>query len=258
MEEYIVVIPARLKSSRLPGKPLIDILGTSMIKRTYDQCVKAVDRDLVYVATDSEEISSHCQDHGIQVLMTSSAALTGTDRVCEAARMVKARYYINVQGDEPVFNPADLVKIVEAVKSSENIIYNGYASIRTQKDFYSLSIPKVVLKPDGDLLYMSRSPIPGNKEGTFSRGLKQVCLYAFPSEALERFSQSGKTPMEAEEDIEILRFLELGFEVKMIELSSQSISVDVPEDVARVERYLRESQRFSSSKKRKGQKIRQS
>lgn len=258
MEEYIVVIPARLKSSRLPGKPLITILGTSMIRRTYDQCIKAVDKHLVYVATDSEKISNHCRDHGMQVLMTSSAALTGTDRVAEAAQKVKAKYYINVQGDEPIFNPADLLKMVEAVKSSENTIFNGYAEIRRQKDFFSLSIPKVVLKPDGDLLYMSRAPIPGNKKGTFSRGFKQVCLYAFPGQALERFSQSGKTPLEAEEDIEILRFLELGFNVKMIELSSSSFSVDLPEDVARVERFLRESDNFSPTKTRMDRKVRQS
>ena len=110
---YIVVIPARYDSTRLPGKPLVDIAGKTMIQRVYEQCIKAVKANLVYVATDDDRIRSACESFGAQVVMTSSKCLTGTDRVAEVSRKIDARYYINVQGDEPLFNPADIKLLVD-------------------------------------------------------------------------------------------------------------------------------------------------
>jgi len=241
MKDYIVVIPARLQSIRLPEKPLIEIMGKSIIQRTYEQCLKAVDKELIYVATDSERIFSHCEIHGIKVLMTSDKALTGTDRICEVARKIKAKYYINVQGDEPVFNPEDIKIIIEKIKylKDNSLIFNGFTSIKSESEFFSPSVPKVVFKPNGELLYMSRSPIPGNKSQIFNKSWRQVCIYAFPYDALLNFSKVKKTSLEEEEDIEILRFLELNYKVQMIELSSQSIPVDLPEDIIKVENFLK-------------------
>ena len=106
--KYILVIPARYQSSRFPGKPLIDIDGKSMIKRVYEQCVKAVDPSLIYVATEDQRIKEHCEKNSIQCLITSNNCLTGTDRVGEVAKMIEADYYINIQGDEPlVHRPKD-------------------------------------------------------------------------------------------------------------------------------------------------------
>lgn len=239
MKNFIVVIPARLKSTRLPEKPLIEIFGKSIIQRTYEQCLKAVDKNLIFVATDSRRIYEHCTSLGIQTLMTSNVALTGTDRVFEVASKIKAKYYINVQGDEPVINPEDIKKVIENLDFSKEAIINGYTSIEDEKEYLSRSTPKVVFKPNGNLLYMSRSPIPGNKTGNFRKGWRQVCIYAFPFKPLQHFSTGKKTPLEEEEDIEILRFLELNYEVKMLELSAQSIPVDLPDDVLKVEEYLR-------------------
>lgn len=239
MKDFIVVIPARLQSTRLPEKPLIEIMGKSIIQRTYEQCLKAVNRDLVYVATDSERIFDHCKSLGIQTVMTSSDALTGTDRVYEVATQVRAKYYINVQGDEPVINPNDIKKVIKSLDPNKEVIINGYTAINNEKEYRSLSTPKVVFQPDGNLLYMSRSPIPGNKSGHFIKAWRQVCIYAFPYQALEKFSSVKKTPLEGLEDIEILRFLELGYKVNMLELSSQSIPVDLPEDILKVEDYLK-------------------
>lgn len=240
MKDYIVVIPARLKSTRLPEKPLIEIMGKSIIQRTYEQCLKAVEEELVYVATDSDRIYKHCEELGMNVLMTSDKALTGTDRVSEVAKSIKAKYYINVQGDEPVFNPEDIKTLLAKIKlfSDDSIIINGFAPIKTENEFNSPSVPKVVFRPNGDLLYMSRSPIPGNKTLKFNKAWRQVCIYAFPYEALMNFSSVEKTLLEEEEDIEILRFLELNYTVKMIELSSQSIPVDLPEDILKVEKFI--------------------
>jgi len=238
MYDYIIVIPARLKSTRLPNKPLIKILGKSLIQRTYEQCVKAVDPRLIYIATDSKIVEGHCRQFGAQVLMTSKNALTGTDRVFEVAKSINAKYYINVQGDEPIFNPDDIKYFIENLDFQKETILNGYTTIQSEEQFKSNSIPKVVFKPNGDLLYMSRSSIPGNKKGEFIKAWRQVCIYAFSYNALEKFNSVGKTLLEQYEDIEILRFLELNMNVKMIQLSSHSIAVDVQEDIIKVENYL--------------------
>lgn len=238
--EIVLVIPARYRSSRLPGKPLVNILGKSLVQRTFEQCLKAFDGNKIVIATDDTRIEEHCRDFGASVLMTSGNCLTGTDRVAEAARIVKADYYINVQGDEPLFNPEDIVKVIATSVHHPTDVINGYCAIKEEELYVSKSIPKVVFRPDGRLLYMSRSPIPGNKAGNFVKSWRQVCIYGFPPKALEDFSRlKTKTPLENEEDIEILRFLEMGYEIRMIEMSDESIAVDNPEDVAKVEAKLR-------------------
>jgi 3-deoxy-manno-octulosonate cytidylyltransferase (CMP-KDO synthetase) len=239
--EYIVVIPARYKSTRFPGKPLIDINGKSMLLRTYQQCLKAVDASLIFVATEDQRIVDHCKEFGMQVILTSDNCLTGTDRIAEVATMVHADYYINVQGDEPLFNPNDIVKIISLLKAYNGEVLNGYCAIDNERQYHSVSVPKVVFRPNGKLLYMSRSGIPGNKNSAFVKAWRQVCIYAFPAVALKDFSsRTNKTILEAEEDIEILRFLELDYDVRMIELSNESIAIDNPEDVAEVLAKLQE------------------
>lgn len=235
MKSYVVVIPARLASTRLPNKPLIDIAGKSLIERTWGQVIKAVAKEKVFVLTDDELIISHCQAKGIQAMLTSKDCLTGTDRVAEFAKHHHFDYYINVQGDEPLMNPNDIGDVISALDNVEEEIINGYAVIDNESDFRSLTIPKVVFRPDGRLLYMSRGAIPNNKKDEFIKAFKQVCVYAFPKKALLKFaSEKNKTHLEEIEDIEILRFLELGYDVKMIKLSSDSIAVDVPEDIEKV------------------------
>lgn len=233
---YCVIIPARYQSTRLPGKPLVDICGTPMIVRTYQQCIKACPAEKVYVATDDDRIREVCESNGIQYIMTSSDCLTGTDRVAECANYLDADVFINVQGDEPLFNPKDLEILISNIEKYPGEIVNGYCEITNEVFFRSSSVPKVVFRPDGRLLFMSRAAIPSNKELGFEKAWRQVCAYAFPREALKDFSSlSQKTQLESIEDIEILRFLELGWEVRMIELSSESVAVDTPDDVKRAE-----------------------
>jgi 3-deoxy-manno-octulosonate cytidylyltransferase (CMP-KDO synthetase) len=235
MKSYVIVIPARLASTRLQNKPLIDIAGKSLIERTWCQVIKAVAKEKVYVLTDDKLIVSHCQAKGIQVIMTSKDCLKGTDRVAEFAKNHHYDYYINVQGDEPLMNPNDISNVISALDDVKEEIINGYTIIDDESDFRSLTIPKVVFRPDGRLLYMSRGAIPHNKKNIFIKAYKQVCVYAFPKKALLEFaSEIKKTDLEEIEDIEILRFLELGYDVKMLKLSSDSIAVDVPEDIDKV------------------------
>jgi 3-deoxy-manno-octulosonate cytidylyltransferase (CMP-KDO synthetase) len=237
----IIVIPARMQSSRLQGKPLIDISGQTLIQRTYNQCLKAFPKERIYVATDDKQIEDHCKANDMQVVMTSPDCLTGTDRVAEVAEQIESDYYINVQGDEPLMNPQDILDTEAAIQKYRGEVINGYAKVSDEYHYKSLSIPKLVFRPDGRLLYMSRSPIPGNKTGDFEASWRQICVYAYPKSALRDFVAHGKkTPLESMEDLEILRFLELGYEVRMIPLSSDSIAVDVPEDVERVKLKLNE------------------
>jgi 3-deoxy-manno-octulosonate cytidylyltransferase (CMP-KDO synthetase) len=238
---YCVIIPARYQSTRLPGKPLIDLCGIPMIVRTYQQCIKACPAEKVFVATDDERIRETCESNGMQVIMTSSNCLTGTDRIAECAKYIDADVFINVQGDEPLFNPQDLKLLISNLGKYPGEILNGYCEISEEDFFRSGSIPKVVFRPDGRLLFMSRASIPSNKEHGFDKAWRQVCAYAFPREALKDFSSvSKKTKLENIEDIEILRFLELGWEVRMLELSSDSIAVDNPDDIQRVEAAIHE------------------
>lgn len=238
--KYLVVIPARFQSSRLPGKPLVDIHGKSMLQLTYEQCIQVVAKEHVFVATDNQAIFDHCLGLDIQVAMTSPDCLTGTDRIAEFSKKHDADVYINVQGDEPLMNPQDILKVIEAATKHPNEVINGYCEFDDVKSYHSLTIPKVVFRPDGRLLYMSRSPIPGNKTGDFKKSWRQICVYSFPKKALEDFaSVEHKTVLEQEEDIEILRFLEMDYEVRMIELSSDSIAVDTPEDLEIVRNILK-------------------
>jgi 3-deoxy-manno-octulosonate cytidylyltransferase (CMP-KDO synthetase) len=237
--KFAVVIPARHASSRLPGKPLVKLCGVEMIVRTYRRCAEAVSPDLIHVATDDARIAEVCRSAGIQCLMTSSDCLTGTDRVAEAAARLDADVFINVQGDEPVFNPEDLRALIAAAARYPGEVINGYCVIEDEALFRSGSTPKVVTRPDGRLLYMSRAPIPTGKGHEFSGAWRQVCAYAFPRAALEAFASCReKTRLERVEDIEILRFLELGMEVRMIPMSDVSVAVDQPGDIARAERAI--------------------
>ena len=238
--KYIVVIPARYKSKRLPGKPLINIGGLPMIVRTYNQCAKVVNKDKIIVATDSLKIKNVCDKYNIKTIITSNKCLTGTDRVAEVAKKIKCNFYINVQGDEPFFNPNDLKILIKEAEKKQKEVINGYTEIKEKKLFINSSIPKVVFDKKGYLLYMSRGPIPSNKALKFKKAWRQICAYSFPRNALIDFKKTkNKTTIESLEDIEILRFLEKGYKVKMIRMSNKSLSVDNIEDLEKAKIYLK-------------------
>jgi 3-deoxy-manno-octulosonate cytidylyltransferase (CMP-KDO synthetase) len=236
---YAIVIPARYKSSRYPGKPLIDLVGKSMIQRVWEQCSKAVGSQHVYIATDDDRILQHCASFTDNIVMTNEDCLTGTDRVAEVAFKLNLDYVINVQGDEPIIDPAAILAVKSAYEAHPDTVINAMSTITSEDEYSSLTIPKVVASPTGKLFYMSRSPIPGNKDNNFNWAWKQVCIYAFPSEALKKFAQqTHKTPLEEQEDIEILRFLEMGINVQMVKVDSGTIAIDTPVDREKVIRIL--------------------
>ena len=236
----LIVIPARYQSTRLPGKPLIDLCGQSMIRRTYMNCILALNKTNIYVATDDERIQEHCKKNNMNVIMTSQNCITGTDRVCEFSEKIDADIYINVQGDEPLLDPKDIEAVIEASKRNPQHIISAMHPLHNEDEYRSLSTTKVVTTLNNELLYASRAPIPSNKLSSFSMAKKHIGIFAFPKQALSDFAHvTTKTPLEEKEDIEILRFLELGHPVRMVELLRPSLSVDTPEDIKKVEEILR-------------------
>tara|TARA_B110000211_G_C14068753_1_gene548923 strand:+ start:1426 stop:2169 length:744 start_codon:yes stop_codon:yes gene_type:complete len=237
-----IIIPARYGSSRYRGKPLIKILGRELVLRVADVCAKTVGRKNLYIATDSKKIEKRVKEENFKTIMTSSRCLTGTDRVAEASKNINAKIFINVQGDEPLINSRDIKTVIKAKRKFPNHIICGYDKIHKLQDPKNLNLPKVVINSKQELIYISRSLIPGSKRMIKNKNyLKQVCIYAFNKKELKSFfSLNKKSKIEEIEDIEILRFLHLGYKIKMVKLNSNSVAVDEIKDVKKVEKILKQ------------------
>ena len=175
--------------------------------------------------------------------MTSEDHLTGTDRVAEASNYVEADIYVNVQGDEPLVNPNDIKKIInEKVKGGKDVI-KGYCELSDFEKPENVNIPKIIFSDNSYLVYASRSVIPGSKQKIEKKIYKAVCIYAFDKNNLNDFLSYGKkSKLEEVEDIEILRFLELGTNVRMVETEGNSLAVDVPSDIYEIEKFLKDKE----------------
>ena len=238
----IIVIPARYRSSRFPGKPLVKLLGKPMIIWVAELSSKAVGKENVYIATDDSKIQKTVIQMGYNVVMTSKNCLTGTDRLAEVAKKIEADIYINVQGDEPLVDPTDIQKVIDLKKQYPNDVINGYTKMEKDEDPQSLSKPKIIFTEDKRMVYISRQPLPGFKDPKYTSKVyyKQVCIYAFNREELLTFGNFGrKSKLEESEDIEIIRFLEWGKTIRLVETQPKSLAVDVPEDVKNVEDILK-------------------
>jgi len=235
-----VVIPARFASSRFPGKPLVKLLGKSLVIWVAELSARAVGSDNVFIATDSEDIANEVTYEGFKTIMTSVDALTGTDRVAECVENLNYDIFVNVQGDEPLVDPNDINKAILLKMNNPNKIVNGYAYLNQNENPKNTNIPKVVTNESNSLLYISRAAIPLSKNITAKISYKkQVCIYAYSSSELTEFKGLGrKSDLELVEDIEILRFFEFRKEILMFECQSGSYAVDVPADVSVVEQEL--------------------
>lgn len=236
------IIPARYQSSRYPGKPLVKLLGKPMILWVCEIVESALGRDNTYVATENEGIKQVVEEAGFKAIMTSDKCLTGTDRIYEASLQIEADIYLNVQGDEPLLDVKDINNVIETKRLYPKAIANGMKELTENEDPHDVNIPKVLVNKHNDLIYMSRLAIPGIKarKDIIPRYLKQVCIYAFTAEELDKYAKvNKKAEFEAFEDIEILRFFDLNIPIKMVETISNSLAVDVPEDVEKVEVEMR-------------------
>lgn len=235
-----VIIPARFKSSRFPGKPLAKINGKEMILHVCEKAELAVGKDNVYVATENRNIAKVVAESGFNYIMTSDSCLTGTDRVAEASLEIDYDIYVNLQGDEPMVNPEDIKKAIQEKKDNFSYVINCSSNLSHLEDVESNKIPKLVIDNNGVLIYASRGRIPFQKDGSTDsvNFLKQVCIYCYNKNELKSFASNTKTDLEFHEDIEILRFLEKGMKVKILNLNSFSLAVDFPEDILEVEKCL--------------------
>lgn len=238
----VVIIPARYASSRYPSKPLVPLLGKPLILWVAELSARAVTQDNVYIATEDERIFNIVEEAGFKAVMTTDKALTGTDRLAEAAEQIDADIYINVQGDEPLVDSEDILKVRDKKVSNMGSVINGFSWVGANEDPHSVNIPKVITTENNQLVYMSRVALPGYKDTKEAPACykKQVCIYAFTKKELQDFHGFGcKSELEKSEDIEILRFLEMGKSIYLVEMRPGSLAVDVSDDVAKVEEALK-------------------
>ena len=236
--KVVIVIPARMRSTRFPEKPIKKILGVPMVIRVAKICEEILQRKHIYIATDSKKIISVANKNNFKSIITSKHNLTGTDRVAEVATKISGNIFINVQGDEPLISSKDIKTIINAKIKNRDKVICGYSKIEKKENSKSNSIPKVVMNEKNELIYISRSPIPGSKK-KIKEYNKQVCIYAFNKKELKLFKNfNRKGNLEAVEDIEILRFFELKKKVLMVKTNGNSIAVDYPEDIRKVEKII--------------------
>lgn len=233
--KIIGVIPARYKSSRFEGKPLADICGKPMIWWVYHQTLKVKEFDAVYVATDDARIKDACDKFNINVVMTSEEHQTGTDRIGEVAGKIKADLYVNIQGDEPLIEPETIKEAIKPFYGNPELeVSNLMTVIHDPVDVVNFTVPKVITNKDGIGIYLTRSAAPYPKGRIDYSYYKQVCVYGFKPDALEFYCNSPRGKVESIEDIEILRFIESGYKVQFIEVISDTVAVDTPNDLEKV------------------------
>ena len=236
-QRAVVVIPARYKSSRFPGKPLAKINGKEMILHVAEKAEQAVGKENVYIATENSKIANVVKKLGYKVVITSDSCLTGTDRVAEASYEINADIFVNVQGDEPMIDPDDIKKSIKLKQDNPNYVINCMSKLHKDEDPLDKKIPKIICDLENNLIYSSRNPLPGSKKSQVNNIRKQVCIYAFSKKQLQHFYDTKKTPLESYEDIEIVRCVEKGIKVKMMEVNKVSYAVDYPEDIKVIENY---------------------
>src|SRR6266849_1268860 len=243
----IAIIPARFAATRLPGKPLVALAGKPMIERVWARVRRAERISRVIVATDDDRILQAVTGFGGEAVMTRSEHRSGTERVAEVAVHIAGggeEVFVNVQGDEPLVEPEAIDTLVEAMESEDGVsVATLMVPIAKPADIIDPNIVKVVLDFDGNALYFSRAPIPWVRDRdapVHAQHMKHLGLYAFRRAALLDFPTLPLGDLERIEQLEQLRWMENGYKIRVAETPHDSISVDVPEDVTRVEQLLRE------------------
>jgi 3-deoxy-manno-octulosonate cytidylyltransferase (CMP-KDO synthetase) len=238
----IVVIPARYGSTRLPGKPLISLAGKPMIQRVVERARLAKRVDRVIVATDDERIVKAVEGFGGEARMTRTEHRTGTERVAEVGAREEGDVFVNVQGDEPLLDPHAIdVAVNSLLEEPQASISTVVTPIKTPGDIMDPNVVKTVLDFDGNAIYFSRAPIPWVRDTASKiqvRHLKHLGLYVFQREALLEYPTLPQGELERIEQLEQLRWMENGWKIRVAEVEHDAVSVDVPEDVARVEKLL--------------------
>jgi 3-deoxy-manno-octulosonate cytidylyltransferase (CMP-KDO synthetase) len=242
MIQAVAIIPSRYGSTRFPGKPLAQISGKPMIRRVYERARDCRCLRQVFVATDDAAISSVVSDFGGKAVMTLSSHRSGTDRICEAAEKLDIDadvVVVNIQGDQPAFAPSVIDDLVAPFESAEP---PEMTTVMCRfKDPGQINNPnhvKVVTDSRGNALYFSRAPIPYMRDGEEGAFYKHLGFYAYTTRFLKEFTRLPEGRLEAAEKLEQLRALEYGFRIRVVETQFDSLEVDVPGDIPRMESHL--------------------
>ncbi len=239
----IGVIPSRLGSSRLPNKPLLKILGKSMLEHVYKRSLLCLELDDLIVATCDNEIMDEVKNFGGKAIMTSDSHERCTDRIAEAVQNLKFDIIVNIQGDEPLVHPDMIQNSIREINLEE-----GYQSVNNASKIYNFdefndpNNVKLVFNQNNEALYFSREPIPSIKKHLKTQsyfGYKQVCIISFTKDYLFKFNSYNQTKLEKIESIDMLRSLENGDKIKIVETEHKNWSVDTKDDLEIVEKMMK-------------------
>ena len=277
--QTIAIIPARYKSTRLPGKPLLDLAGKPVIQHVYERTLKARTVDRVLIATDDERILSVVTAFGGEAVMTSSSHETGTDRIAEAARKFEAEIIVNVQGDEPLIDPATIDAAVRPLLDDKMLMMSTTCEpLERAEDLFNPNVVKVVMDESGKALYFSRAPVPfpravcqepqwtGYNPEALIESLqrepkllgiyrKHTGLYVYRRNFLLEFTTWPRTALERAESLEQLRVLERGHRIHVVAVEKSSIGIDTPADLARARIELENSKGKRTTKTQRPQRF---
>ncbi|OBV36538.1 3-deoxy-manno-octulosonate cytidylyltransferase (CMP-KDO synthetase) [Janthinobacterium psychrotolerans] len=229
-----IVIPARYASTRLPGKPLADILGKPMVQHVYERALQVPGVDTVVVATDDARVAHAVRGFGGRCVMTSPDHPSGTDRLVEVMQTVEADIYINLQGDEPLVRPGDIALLAEGMRADSAVQVGTLCHAIDAKEARNPNTVKVVLAANGDALYFSRAAIPFARDEAPAQYLKHVGVYAYRRDVLAAYSALPAAMLEQAEKLEQLRLLAAGLRIRAFQVAPSGPGVDTPECLARV------------------------
>lgn len=241
--KIIGIIPARFASTRFPGKPLVDILGKSMIQRVYEQCLLSKSLSAIIIATDDARIFDHVESFGGKAFMTSPEHQSGTDRcseIIESNTTDKWDAVINIQGDEPYIHPEQIDLLCEVLVEQKAQIATLVKKIFSPDELFNHNNVKVVLNNKMDAIYFSRSPIPYNRNYPEQEWLKNsvyykhIGIYGYQVNTLKEISKLEKTNLEVTESLEQLRWIENGYTIKAAITSLESLAIDTPSDLLKI------------------------
>jgi CMP-2-keto-3-deoxyoctulosonic acid synthetase len=237
MKDILIVIPARMSSSRLPGKPLIKIAGVPMIHHVWNRALQVTSSDNIVVATEDNEIIDYCITNDINCILTDKAA-SEVDRVKLVSDKIAAKIYICACGDEPLINVEDIKTIIAKSDSSKNQFIIGRKSI-DENQFNDPSKAKIVFDEQNRVLYASRAGIPVDYKGQFQKAHKAIWIHSYTKNVLDSYFSQGLCSAESLDGLSIHRFLKIGIPVYCIDLIGDSWAVDEPKDIKIVEDRLR-------------------
>ncbi len=245
----VIIIPARIGSTRLARKVLLDLNGKSVIERVFNQCTKIKDVD-VYIATDAYEVFNTCKFFTDNVIMTRLDHESGTDRIAEVAHKIDCDLVVNVQGDEPFIDPSLIKSLFNAFENDETTMVTAMEKIDNFKDLKNPNVVKVIVDNNLNAIYFSRSIIPNVRDNFDNDSdadeiiknqsfYKHIGVYAYKKDFLINYSKLPQTSYEKLERLEQLRIIQNGFKIKMIETQIKSIGIDTLEDLNKAKKYLK-------------------